>query len=1568
MFGTSGGLGDLAGNAYGTSSGDLGYNGFSVSLNYFTALPDPSHLQDPNATIIFKSLLKKDSITKEKSLNELLSYLDDQSTPVDDIFTVSWIQLYPKLAMDNSRNARVLAHQVQAKLLSRLGGKAFSRYLKSSIPVWLSGVFDSDNVVSRESYKSLVESFQDKEKVDVKLWVLFYEPIVNYIRTALTMETNESLSDPRYTKEDDSIAKYDRVVNGALTMLAKLIGLVNDGTLSENEKTIGEIDWSTLEQLVSADSVWDGHLERCLATKTLNLSLFKTLLILIKAIFGGNVEGGSLFLSHVEPKSLYKLISKKFLKHVKLKSSTTSKSVLASIILQFWDTLVILTRYSSQPNSKVKKNFWDFSDKARSRLLGYLKLGSCQSNPAYYSIIGQFFLELSKATKTEVIDFKSNKDAKEILVDILASDFSTLRGNDWKSKCLACLIKVHACFKEVGNSLEISQIISYQVLDSINGNKEVLTLLGNSFPDLEQVWAPFKEALVAYSLQDREENQSFSVGQYTFKTKDMNVLATMYMKLITTSKDQDQLQSLVGDIFEGILDPELLRPSLAFYIIAEYFKSYHNPDKNAAATTQQYNLLDFMDNLPAYIEEDFVGPPIELMSVILHVFGGSDDKETTERLGESVNDVFIKLTMVSPSKVPSFLVTLSEVKFNLSEHPEMFAYVVELSKRTEQLSADEAKVVFSYTQDDAIFQNLLENSTKSDKDGLVFIGSLLNDNKGQQLESTDLDSLLAICWRNIGSSKSARSFVESGFAADEVLQKSLFEHIGNPTTTNFVELQKYFDISLPEYFPTQQLTDLVELTIESDTLQTPASQLSIANTVEQNIVLGTTHSTAFNLEKSLVSVGTFLLGLKQVAENEPLLFATGLLSEYFADVIFLGKSEDNHIVSLQEKLHNIFIESVTAGLSLADVVSVIDGGESKHTISLIINSPSTYAARLLKLIVSSILDGVSLSNFDSQFTINLSKLATKNPLQFGSILLACSQFLATSSKFDRIRNFVAAEILGVRGESKILSDGLKWLTLSINFLFNEDNYEFIPPHRLMMVLNTISSWLESDIAYDEEFIVMRCQISRFLVGLMEYDDTPSKVFELAIQLCHDNFGTIQVEPAHLELKYFTLKLAIALKRHLDEATWKEEQNTFYEEALDIMVNKDVQGQDELFNNQSVSLCHTLLVRFFQKANISKSILQDKNLELYGLLECESIDLQRISVLLLHGLILESQQDFVVDYQLRKSTIKDDNSDEEEQSIIAELPSVLLSLIKSKFDDFIEFEKATKVASFIWSWSLIFDHFVDITYSLRHEYTVQLKKYNSIDELLDFIFQQVDVTDMALLKDLEETSIQTFQPVTDSLIHEFKFSLLHLYYLSLEHFGSSVSTWYNGIRDRQLKLKIEKFTTKYVSPLIVTKILDDVASSSAKNASDEIMTLKVNKVTNEIRSIYLIDDQNMEMVVKIPATYPLAKVSVEGPLRLGVKENQWKAWLLASQRVISLTNGSIIEAIELFNKNVNLHFSGFEDCAICYSILHQDHSLPTKNCPTCNNKFHAACLYKWFKSSGGSTCPLCRSTFNFTRRS
>ena len=37
-------------------------------------------------------------------------------------------------------------------------------------------------------------------------------------------------------------------------------------------------------------------------------------------------------------------------------------------------------------------------------------------------------------------------------------------------------------------------------------------------------------------------------------------------------------------------------------------------------------------------------------------------------------------------------------------------------------------------------------------------------------------------------------------------------------------------------------------------------------------------------------------------------------------------------------------------------------------------------------------------------------------------------------------------------------------------------------------------------------------------------------------------------------------------------------------------------------------------------------------------------------------------------------------------------------------------------------------------------------------------------------------------------------------------------------------------------------------------------------------------------------------------------------------------------------------------------------IPALVCRTCKNKFHSACLYKWFQTSGKSKCVLCQEAF------
>ena len=80
--------------------------------------------------------------------------------------------------------------------------------------------------------------------------------------------------------------------------------------------------------------------------------------------------------------------------------------------------------------------------------------------------------------------------------------------------------------------------------------------------------------------------------------------------------------------------------------------------------------------------------------------------------------------------------------------------------------------------------------------------------------------------------------------------------------------------------------------------------------------------------------------------------------------------------------------------------------------------------------------------------------------------------------------------------------------------------------------------------------------------------------------------------------------------------------------------------------------------------------------------------------------------------------------------------------------------------------------------------------------------------------------------------------------------------------------------------------------------------------------------------------------------------------------VHLQNGSLIDGLSAWRRNVQGALKGQSECAICYSIISSDKQLPNKRCGTCKNLFHSGCLYRWFKSSNSSSCPLCRNPFNY----
>ncbi|KAI9823985.1 MAG: hypothetical protein M1826_007579 [Phylliscum demangeonii] len=284
--------------------------------------------------------------------------------------------------------------------------------------------------------------------------------------------------------------------------------------------------------------------------------------------------------------------------------------------------------------------------------------------------------------------------------------------------------------------------------------------------------------------------------------------------------------------------------------------------------------------------------------------------------------------------------------------------------------------------------------------------------------------------------------------------------------------------------------------------------------------------------------------------------------------------------------------------------------------------------------------------------------------------------------------------------------------------------------------------------------------------------------------------------------------------------------------------------------------------------------------------------------------------------------------------------------------------------------LIFDHFNGASDKVRGEFVAHLKEGRYLQGLLQVICHLVGHGRGKPI-DPSRFNIESYTPNSeDTPLREAQSQAVLLYFLCLKLLPSLTRAWWIDTPRRPVAVAIESWTEKFMSPLVTSHELDRISQwveSGAWQADDDEgqqMQVTVSKRAKEIRAGYEVDDQNMQMVIRLPGAYPLQQATVEGVNRVAVDEKKWRSWLLSTQGVITFSNGSIIDGLTAWRRNVSGALKGQTECAICYSIISADKQLPSKKCGTCKNLFHSSCLYRWFKSSNSSSCPLCRNPFNY----
>ena len=367
--------------------------------------------------------------------------------------------------------------------------------------------------------------------------------------------------------------------------------------------------------------------------------------------------------------------------------------------------------------------------------------------------------------------------------------------------------------------------------------------------------------------------------------------------------------------------------------------------------------------------------------------------------------------------------------------------------------------------------------------------------------------------------------------------------------------------------------------------------------------------------------------------------------------------------------------------------------------------------------------------------------------------------------------------------------------------------------------------------------------------------------------------------------------------------------------------------------------------------------------MYGVMASESESLQSAAYDILSKHIPAQQEDVSLEKALDKS-------------FVAKLPEELLSLVigPPAIDDVLEEKQRTVIAlsvrSYLLSWKLVLLHWEKASYAVQTDYSSCLLEGKYVPDVMDLVVHSL-ITSRHKPLDPSGVSIKDYE--LDSGQDPYKDLgnyMAHIYCLLLLRLPSPSKSWWRNSTSRQDSTAIESWTEKHISPIVMNTELTAVRdwASSQVTTSDGPLTVKVSQNTKEITASVPVDERTTSISIRLPPSYPLARAEVTGVQRVGVAENKWQSWIRNAQGQLTVSEGgsnALIDCLLAWRRNVTAAMKGQTECSICYSVVGADKTLPKKECPTCKNRFHAGCLFRWFKSSNSSSCPLCRNTFAYS---
>ncbi|KAK2870551.1 hypothetical protein FQN49_003105 [Arthroderma sp. PD_2] len=1581
------------------------------SLSYVYEPPDLSQISHPQIVVTFKNLLKKDSTTKSRALEELQSHItgsESSNVHLDDGLLEAWSKVYPRTSIDSSRRVRQLAHGLQGYIVST-AGKRIARYISGTIGAWLAGLYENDKLVKKAAQESFEKAFPTKDKQQ-GIWTVYQSSILEFIVDATLQQTPLTLSDERTVRPDDAEAKYTRVVATALQEFSKILATASAEKLDQ--------DSDSIKKLLQSRELWkfsyndDAFVRR---------SLYELLQVCL-----------SKDTDYMNWKIISTCVISKSLGITQRGSASTFSELLLALAKK--SPQVWTTDYSAQ-------------NPARKQLLRYIKAGSEGAQPSYWSDLQR----LLQSLPAEVLEIQGRDEAAMKSISSITQAFHKSIGN--RDEARTNLLAAWTAYIKTGLWMS-SQIPQDE--------KRLEFLQSYQFPILEQFIAAGQEQ-ASWTIDDPNAPQvCVELFSALSRVVGKDVTSALWTKLAGLLKEQ----VLISEPEQS----QRYRTSQDFICsqASRFFKLGHGViAKTAGSEGQGFVAESIQDNTVSLIEaslrllESRNGKPYGAAAVIDEALASIPSVfSKMEALDAFVVNTLPGLVM-SPSADRLISILFScrgRESFDNGLTKVIDTYYNALPDS--RLLPPMSKVFSSITASDLnsnptlkpLAMGILHRGVQGNRQSWLDIAAAL---KNKEFEPAILSAVVDLLIEMLSKDKSAMEVLRGLLLLSTESAEAVRSYVASPNGSKLISKLLYLTES-----PDDEVALLAEslkgeitnITGENDSLK-PTLQvleknflmvddesLSVDSLV--TIVQELLHQASANDEPQLVlnllpPQGAWEAALKPFLEVSPK-HSCSITSPLGGAVYILDplrSPEALHILQRDREkfslafriayyvtkiLYSIDMEHIplpsleTIFVYLPLAIQLIDDELSVDgsTTILYLHTPEARAtageivseARKLmngwikksfttetsreaeqrsfvsfwkKSVSKNEGSGPRAYRFAETFTRIVAERDALGPIPLAdSALQAAIKSSGPSNPFiliaavagyrdsiigtqtaGRLCNQLVADMTGLEDTDN--TDALRKLSTLNSLLHGENNpAKSIPAQRLVFLVKHLIVCLQSG-KFGPGPVAEILKVLTAILPLMKeiYGSHWSEVFDLLNTSWDKGDMSDEFLPVlHSSLRLFNClrKLATNDGNEDLEDAWKEAQKTHTENMVKLLTQFDPSfHSDQPWNITTDLLSRELLA-------INTDAISDVG-ELFSSLTIESRGVQRATYGILHRVIPKLQETLSFDVALSKAAV---NLPDELLYLLSEVPP-----IDQLKDTIIDEDAWLRARSYLLGWKVVFDHFASSSIPVQESYSSDIKKKECLNLLLDFAFDCLESPQGQLI-DASKFDIRSFElDDAESLKKEMHWLLIHMYYLTLRYLPNLTRAWWVDCKKR-LKTPVEAWTQKYISPLIIEDSLQNVSEwylGQDWDGEEHALEVKVSAKAAEIIGSIEIDEESphTSIAISLPPTYPLHQAIVTGRSRVAVDERKWKGWLLVIQGVILFSNGNLMDGLLAFRRNVQGALKGQGECPICCSIISANMQTPNKRCGTCKNNFHSDCLFRWFKSSNSSSCPLCRNSFLYS---